>query len=134
MKKIVLIFILIATLISCKKEDPIPDNGIYRGVFREIHDNGDTLASGVVYIALFEENSTFTLVGDSTTNAPASHNGTYTIESGKRINYLYTGVHQPQFDSDHYLDTLYTYFFDDELFEFWFQNGSVKYEYRLARD
>lgn len=134
MKKNVLIFILFIAILSCKKEALVPNNGIYRGVFREMHLGGDTVTSGVVYLALFEENNTFSLVGDSVTSAPATHGGTYTIESGKRINYSFTGDYQPQYDNDHYLDTLYNYIFDDEILEFWFLNGDVKYEYRLARD
>ena len=134
MKKNILYLLLLFAVVSCKKGPPLPNNGIYRGVFREIYAGGDTVASGVVYLAMFEENNTFSLVGDSTTNAPATHNGTYNIESGNNISYFRVSDYSPQFDTDHYLDTLYSYTFDDENFEFWFQDDTIKYEYRLSRD
>lgn len=135
MKKYFLtVFFLMFLFIGCKKELLIPNNGIYRGVFREIYNETDTVSSGVVYLALWDNSSSFQMVGDSLTNAPASHNGTYFIQDASRIIYTNNSSLSSQYDSDHYLDTMYNYVFDDEIFEFSYSDGVTLYEYRLARD
>lgn len=135
MKNIILsVFCLFFVLMSCKKELLVPNNGIYRGVFREIYNETDTIASGVVYLALWESSQKFEVVGDSLTNAPASHRGLFFIQDASRIVFTNKSVEEAQYDSDHYLDTLYNYRFDDEIFEFSFQDGATLYEYNLARD
>ncbi len=135
MKKFFLsLFLMLFILTGCKKEILVPNNGIYRGVFKEIYNGTDTLAGGVVYLALWENSNSFQMVGDSLTGAPASHKGTFFIQDASRI--IYTNSHVPngQYDADHYLDTTYNYFFDDEVFEFTFDDGTTLYEYKLIRD
>jgi hypothetical protein len=132
-KKLCIFFGIFFIILSCKKEIILPNDGIYRGVFNEIRASGDTVASGVVWFALFDDNQTFTMVGDSNTHAPHSHNGTYLIQDAKFIQYTLTGAASGGYDDDHILDTTYQYMFDDKLFEFFFQDDTVLYEYRLTR-
>lgn len=133
MKKLCIFFGIFFVFISCKKEIVLPNDGIYRGVFNEIWASGDTVASGVVWIALFEDNQAFTMVGDSNTSAPQSHNGTYLIQDAKFIQFSLSGLASGGYDEDHILDTTYQYTFDDELFEFFLQDDTILYEYRLKR-
>ena len=134
LKKILPVFLLFSVVFSCKKETPFPNNGIYRGVFNEIRSSGDTVASGVVYLALFEESSGFNLVGDSLTSAPASHSGSYLIGSGNNIRFTNSNTILPIHDADHYLDTTYAYVFDEEIFKFWLVDDTTTYYYDLIRD
>jgi hypothetical protein len=134
LKKICLIFALLAVVISCKKEVLVPNDGIYRGVFNEIRNSGDTVASGVVYLALWDSNLSFQISGDTVTNAPAPHAGTYLVDDATRMHFSSSSALQGGYDTDHYLDTTYNYTFDDTKFEFWFQDDTTLYQYRLTRN
>lgn len=134
-KKLLFIFIIFALAVSCKKEVTIPNGGIYRGVFREIDQvSGDTLADGVIYLALFESSQSYTLSGDTTTSAPATHNGTYLVDNASTMQFSTTSQYSSQYDIDHYLDTVFNYTFDDINFEFWQVWDGKRYEYIMVRD
>ena len=133
MKKLLIIMGILMVIISCKKE-VVPNNGIYRGVFRETDSNGDTLASGVMYLALIEDNLQFTVVGDSVSNAPASHSGMYVVDNKISMQFFYSGNYDTLYDQDHYLDTIYNYEFDNENFKFWQTRYGKTYTYDLVRD
>lgn len=120
-------------IMSCKKEIVPPNDGIYRGVFNEIWASGDTVASGVVWMAMFDADQTFSMIGDSITHAPHNHSGSYFIQDAKYIQFTMNGNPSGGYDDDHVLDTTFEYFFDDEIFEFWFLDDTILYEYRLTR-
>ena len=123
-------------LASCKKEVTTPNNGIYRGVFMEIDSSGlgDTLADGVLHMALFESNQTFAVKGDTNTMAPASHNGSYVIDAAGLMIFDTPGTPNPQYDPDHYLDTAYTYTFDDVNFTLQLVKAGKLYRYDMVRN
>lgn len=133
MKKLCIFFGLFFIILSCKKEIIVPNDGIYRGVFNEIWASGDTAASGVVWFALFEESQTFSMIGDSNTSAPHNQNGTYLIQDAKFIQFSLVGAASGGYDDDHILDTTYQYTFDNKIFEFFLQDDTILYEYRLTR-
>lgn len=121
-------------LMACKKEVTMPNNGIYRGTFYEFGQTGDTLAQGVVYIAMFESNQTFSMVGDSVNLAPASHSGTYIIDNSNYMSFTNTSAPTTLYDNDHYLDTTFQYAFDDVNFSLDLTKAGKTYQYRLVRN
>lgn len=133
-RKLPLLVGIVLMSLSCKKEVTTPNNGIYRGVFREIATNGDTLASGVTYLALNESNLVFTMSGDSVSNAPATHGGTYLIDNPSTMQFSNFSLIDTVYDIDHYLDTTYNYKFDDNNFKLWQIRYGKTYEYNLVRD
>lgn len=132
-KTLFLSSVIILMLFSCKKEITIPNNGIYRGVFNQIHNGTDTVTSGVAVIALFESNSVYNLVGDSLTHAPATHGGGYLVVDSDKIDFSSNPVSGGVYNFNHYLDTIYSYFFDDVNFNFWLERDTILYEYKLVR-
>jgi hypothetical protein len=134
LKKLCIFSVLIFMGLSCKKDVLVPNEGIYRGIFNEIRSSGDTVASGVVYMALWESTLKFQITGDSLTNAPATHHGSYLVDDATRMQFQYGSAYSTQYDADHYLDTTYNYSFVNNTFEFWFQDDTTLYEYRLSRD
>ena len=134
-KNLLILLGLIIIGFSCKKKDLVPNNGIYRGVFRTINaTTGDTTNSGVTYIALFESQLSFSMVGDSITKIPATHNGTYLVENNSVIQFSTNNTPVPPFHPDHYLDTSYNYTFDNTNFKFWQTINGYILEYDLKRD
>ena len=132
-KKILTLLVLCAILIACKKEVTIPNGGIYRGTFREYSESGDTLASGLCHIAMFEHNNSFVMVGDSVSGSPADHSGTYIVDNASNMQFS-SSPSSGQFDIDHFLDTVYNYTFDDIFFNFWQTRAGKLYEYKLKRN
>ena len=133
-KRLLIIFAVVAIAISCKKEIVVPNNGIYRGTFREISSGGDTLAEGVVHLALFEESGSFVVSGDSTSNAPATHGGIFVVHGATTMTFTNQSSIDTLYDIDHYLDTTYTYKFDDVNFELKQAWEGKTYEYLLVRN
>lgn len=135
MKKLLLFSLVISALSwSCKKDPPsILNAGIYRGVFTETRNDTNIVAEGVTYIAINENDQKFSLTSDSITNAPAQHNGNYYLMAGGKIQFENTSIPSGVYDPDHYLDTIYTYTFDDTTFHFWIQIDTILYDYDLRR-
>jgi hypothetical protein len=134
MKKLLILLCVGTVALSCKKEVTIPNNGIYRGAFREYSATGDTLASGLCFLAIFESDNTFKMVGDSISNAPADHAGTYLVDNATNMQFTNATPPSTSFDVDHYLDTVYNYSFDDVNFKFWQTRYGKLYEYTLVRN
>ena len=134
LKIICIVFSVSLVILACKKEVNVPTEGIYRGVFNEIRNSGDTVASGLVYMALWESSLTFQIVGDTNTNAPANHSGSFLVDDATRMQFYNNSTVSGQYDPDHYLDTTYEYFFDNTIFEFSYQQDTTLYEYRLTRN
>jgi len=133
-KKLFTFLIFGLLLISCKKEITVPNSGIFRGVFREYSATGDTLATGVVYMALNENDLTFNVSGDSTTNAPANHAGNYLVDNSTTMQFINNTAYSQVYDADHYLDTSYNFTFDDTNFKIWQTISGKLYEYDLVRN
>ncbi|MEX1003601.1 MAG: hypothetical protein WDZ35_15895 [Crocinitomicaceae bacterium] len=131
MKKSIFIIFGLLLLISCKKEVTTPNNGIYRGVYKEITVDQDTLVDALVFLVLHEENQSFTVKGDSLTNFPPDHNGTYEIIDEKQMNFEYKGVYE--YNPNHYLDTTFNYTFDDVNFTLSRKESDRTFEYKMKR-
>ena len=127
--------VIILMVLGCKKEITIPNNGIYRGVFNQIHHGTDTVTSGVAVIAWFENSPSYSMAGDSLTFAPASHGGEFLVVDSDKIDFSSNPISGGTYDYYHYLDTIYNYTFDDVNFNFWMErNDTILYEYKLVRD
>ncbi len=126
------------TIVSCKKNKFIePETGIYRGVFSRIMDS-DTVGTGVVYFAVNEKTHLFTLRGDTSSNAPYSCNGSYTVYQGEKISFKNSAfiaevVSDPFYDPYYYLDTSYTFTYNDSTFKMELDFDNVIYKYNLTR-
>lgn len=132
---IYLTFLGVAFAASCKKDDgpPPPETGIYRGVFSRIFDNGDTSGTGVVFLSIKMEDSTFTLNGDTSSMAPVSCNGDFALMGSDSIIFQNNAPVAIPEDPYYILDTVYTYEFMDVFFKFEFRLDTIIYKYDLER-
>ncbi|MEO9533366.1 MAG: hypothetical protein ABJG68_10535 [Crocinitomicaceae bacterium] len=112
----------------------VPSEGIYRGVYNIIRDSGDTLNSGVVYLALWESSLTFQVVGDSLTGIPANHSGSYLVDDATKMHFWSNTAVSPPNNANHYLDTTYNYVFTGDSLAFWYQEDTTRYDYNLIRN
>lgn len=135
MKNILLIIITLSFgLLACKKKDPIPNSGIYRGVFRVISSAGDTLGDGVLNLALFDSDQHFVMEGDTSTNIPASHAGTFVVDGATTMIFTNTSTVSTQYPTEAYLDGSFNYVFDDVNFLLTRTVGTTNYEYDMVRN
>ena len=135
MKKTVLIIIALSfVILACKKKDPLPNSGIYRGTFRVIASSGDTLSDGVLNLALFESDQHFVMQGDTSTNLPASHAGTFVIDGATTMIFTNTSGSSGQYPADAYLDGTFNYVFDDVNFLLTRTIGTKNYQYDMVRN
>ena len=130
----VILFLLFTLLMSCKKDGPVSwTNGIYRGVFSEINDAGDTWATGIGFLAIHDADSSFTLQGDTLSGVPVSCNGKFSIideEFMEFTNKAALGV----FDDPYYiLDTVFRYAFLDSTLTLRLDIPDRSYDYSLTR-
>lgn len=133
MKKFLFGILLIVLAVACKKEIVTPNNGIYRGVYRMMNSAGDTLAQGVVYLAIFESSESFSMVGDSSSMVPATHGGTYLIDGSSTMQFDNSSGYGA-FPDIFYLDTTYNYKFDDVNFELWQTKYGNLHEFKMIRN
>ena len=129
-------FVVILT-VSCKKDVVIVNNGIYRGVFYKIKTaNSDTINEGVCNLAIFDENQTFSLKGDTATGVPKNCNGNYEISDTEMIFENTAAIGEFFYDQFLYLDTIYAYTFSDtaSTFDLEFYSPTHSYIYRLRRN
>ena len=133
MKKLLLLFMLGILVIACKKEVLVPNSGIYRGTFTKYDSAGDTIVNAVTWMSMDDNQLTFTMTTDSLVFAPAQHYGTYAVENASAITFKNSSDVGPPYQPDYYLDTIYTYSFDDKNFKFWQTIGDYFYEYDLVR-
>ena len=131
-------------IFACNKEKSLPPtNGIYRGVFSRILADGDTSGTGVVFLALDDHDSSFTLSGDTTSNAPFSCYGAYSLLGDNQISFTTTSPLDPEMsDINYVLDTIYEYEFLDTNFylqmykseaSFFGADQVTTYDYNLTR-
>lgn len=133
-KRLLIIFTFSLVLLACKKDDTIPNNGIYRGVFRVFASSGDTLADGAFNLALFESDQHFVMEGDTSTNLPASHAGTFVVDGATTMIFTNTSGSSVLYPTDAYLDGTFNYVFDDVNFVLTRTVGTKNYEYDMVRN
>lgn len=137
-KSLGLVLWVVLALFACKKnKDKIPGNGIYRGIFSRILENDDTAGTGVVFLALTAQNGSFSVQGDTSSNAPYSCNGTYgVLEEGKIVfnskSFIGEVVEDPFYDPYYYLDTVYRYEITESSFILDLAFDTVRYNYNLS--
>lgn len=134
MKRI--IFTLSLTLLifsACKKEITTPRGGIFRGTFTKTGLNGGGEFTGDCSLALDDNQMSFRLEVDSTSEVPYKSSGTYNVLDATKIKF-YCNYEAPQGgDQQMILDSVYTYTFDDTRFDFSKQIDTIKYEYKFIR-
>ena len=135
MKLLFFPFVCVVLLVAgCKKPVTEPNSGIYRGAFLEICDNGDTMGTGVAYLAITEGSLSFQLSGDTATGAPKSCYGTYSILSATQISFVNQATNVDVGYHPHLvLDTVYDYTFDDHYFHLNLKVDTTLFKYELIR-
>ncbi|MGB1102252.1 MAG: hypothetical protein ACPG21_01345 [Crocinitomicaceae bacterium] len=129
-----LFFGLALSVIGCKKEGPLsPTKGIYRGVFSKISDANDTLATGIAFIAINDADSSFTMQGDTLSNAPISCNGYFSIIDENYMEFNNNAVLGVFEDPYYILDTVYRYAFLDSTFTLRLDLPRRSYDFNLRR-
>lgn len=124
-------------IVACKKPITEPNAGIYRGVFFQIFDNGDTNSQGIASLALSvgDQGNYYTLSGDTLTGSPKSCYGNYSIDNSTHMTFTNNAIGvEPGFWPHYYLDTTYAYEFDDYNFTLEMREDTVLYQYILTRN
>lgn len=132
---IVLPILLFFAALSCDK-DPNPKNftGIYRGVFNRVQNGLDTTGTGIVFLAISSENSSFHLNGDSITATPANSSGLYEFPEPGKIQFTNTAIiGVPVYDRFYVLDTVYNFEFEDPHLKIFLGIDTMYYDYELTR-
>ncbi len=137
MKLVIYSFIalLLFSALSCEK-DPNPKGftGIYRGVFNRVNNGIDTTGTGVVFLAINSEDSTFQLQGDTITLTPANSLGKYILPEPGKIHFTNTApIGVPIYDRFYLLDTVYNFEFEDPNLKIYLDVDTFFYEYNLKR-
>ena len=141
MKNFIYPILVVLFLTAACKKDVIPVNsGIYRGVFLYIDAVAeDTLNEGVCNLAIFEDNLTFNLQGDTSTGVPKSSYGSYLLHNANSLDedsitfYNNAPIGEFFYDQNLFLDTTYIYTFNDTVFTLFFETPEKIYQYRLER-
>jgi hypothetical protein len=134
MKKILFIFVLLLIgITSCKKAITEPRGGIFRGTFTKTGLNGGGEFTGDVSLALNDNQMSFVLAVDSTSEVPYPCGGTYSIIDATKIKFYCSYEAPLGGDQNMILDSVYNYTFDDTRFEFNKLIDTIKYEYNLIR-
>ena len=135
MKKIFFVFLLGLSVTACKKAVTQPKSGIFRGVFEMTGLNGGGFETGDCTMSLNDVSNAFALSVDTSSVFPIESSGFYnTIDATKMRFFENGGVGDLHFHIRHlYLDTIYNYTFDDNIFELKKQVDTVLYEYRFVR-
>lgn len=135
MRKLLILYISVALLaMACKKEAVTrPNSGIYRGLFTKTYNNGDTVASGVSYLSISTSSYTFSLSGDTVTQAPYSCGGYFSVSDDDLISFDNTANVNTGINAYFILDTVWNYYFNDHKFNLWLRKDTVLYQYRLVR-
>lgn len=130
-KQFLAFFALSLLMISCKEEVTVPNGGIYTGVFTQYSETGGILNSGVLYIALFDENYQFQVSGDTVDNIPPTYGGEWVVDGANIMTFDAWG--DPANPDNLMLDTTYNYTFNDVDFTLKQTIGNKSYEYILKR-
>ncbi|MBD3639143.1 MAG: hypothetical protein HUJ25_17440 [Crocinitomicaceae bacterium] len=133
-KKLLILFGFAALFVACKKEITVPNSGIYSGTFTQYDTAGNSAVTGNVYFVLYESNQTFFVRGDTVTDIPVTHNGSYVVDHSTQMTFKYTGDYDSLIDLNQYLDTIYNYTFDDINFTLSQTRDGKLYEYIMQRD
>jgi len=108
--------------------------GIYRGVFNRVNKGVDTTGTGVVFLVINTEDSTFHLQGDTITLTPASSGGKYSLPEPGKIQFTNTKpIGVPIYDPFYILDTVYNFEFNDPNLRIFMGVDTLFYDYNLKR-
>lgn len=132
-KQFILFTLLLLGLFSCKKAITEPRGGIFRGTFTKTGLNGGGEFTGDVSLALNDNQMSFVLGVDTTSEVPYQCNGTYSLVDVTKIKFYCSYEAPLGGDQNMILDSVYTYTFDDTRFEFSKLIDTIKYEYNLIR-
>lgn len=129
-----LLLLAVLTIASCKKQNTVPTDGIYRGVFSRIYGTADTSGTGIAFLSFSQTYSTYIIKGDTSSGVPINCSGKYTLIGTNQIEFRNTAALSGTIDDPLFvLDTIYTYVFQDSTFLLTLALDDVKYEYNLRR-
>jgi len=132
-KTLFLLTIILLGFFSCKKAITEPRGGIFRGTFTKTGLNGGGEFTGDVSLALNDNQMSFVLGVDTTSEVPYQCSGTYSLIDATKINFYSSHIAPIGGDQNMILDSVYNYTFDDTRFEFSKLIDTIKYEYNLIR-
>jgi len=124
--------LIILTIVSCKKEITEPRGGIFRGTFTKTILNGGKF-TGDCTLALNEQQLSFILSVDTTSDVPYNCRGTYSVLDVTKIKFYSSYLAPNGGDQNIILDSVYTYFFDDVRFDLTKQIDTITYEFNFIR-
>lgn len=132
---LIITVLILSVFTACKKPVTEPNSGIYRGPFFQIYNDEDTIAEGIVNIALTKEGfgGKFQVSGDTITGAPHSHYGTYVIDNSTHMTFENDANVDLGYQPHYVLDTTYKYTFDDHNFTLELIIDTARYEYIMVR-
>jgi len=133
MKKIILIVTISLSILSCKKNITTPNSGIFRGVFEMTGLNGGGFETGNCSLAMYEEVGRYAINVDTSETVPYASGGTYIINDATKITFSSNTIPPLNSNPHIFLDSIYTYSFDDNVFELTKVIDTIKYEYRFFR-
>lgn len=135
MKKAISVIILFTVIAGCNKEYVEPRSGIFRGVFEMTVLNGEGFETGGCTISLNDQSNQFLFNSDTTSDFPYSCSGLYSLIDATHIRFDKQYGIDPSLVADNhlYLDTIYTYKFDDTRFEITKEVNTILYEYKFIR-
>jgi hypothetical protein len=129
-----MMLLIVGVGFSCKKDKPKPPkNGIFRGVFMEMGIESDTISEGIAYLAIYDQDSSFTLQGDESSGVPVSCNGVYGLLGPNQIEFINKAPIDELDDPYYILDTLFEYEYSDSIFNITLETETRRYVYNLER-
>ena len=134
MKKGLILIALTLIVWACKKEITTPNGGIFRGKFEMMGLNGGGFETGNCTLAIYEKEMIFALSVDTSATFPLNTSGKFQIIDATQMNFEAKQTLPFGYTNPHvFLDSVYTYTFDDNFFELIKVIDTIEYKYQFIR-